>query len=90
MGTFEQQAVAQQRLDEIEPAARFAEYQLRKGGKAAQEADIPSSPTTPNIRVEACCDAGLHLFVGVLMTHSIVHVKTVFASQTTHGVYLLL
>ena len=49
MGTFEQQAVAQQRLEEVEPAARFAEYQLRKEKGGADE--ITTSPTTPNIKV---------------------------------------
>lgn len=49
MGTFEQQAVAQQRLEEIQPAARFAEYQMKKGKAEVEE--MPSSPTTPKIKV---------------------------------------
>lgn len=43
--------MAQQKLDEIEPAARFAEYQLKKHSKTAAEPGVPASPTTPNIRV---------------------------------------
>lgn len=35
VGTFEQQAVAQQRLDEIEPLTRFAKYQLKQGDSSA-------------------------------------------------------
>lgn len=61
VGSFEQQAVAQQRLDEIEPAARFAEYQLRRGGNSAAQPEIPASPTTPHLRV---C---LQLFVFLLI-----------------------
>jgi len=49
VGTFEQQAVAQQRLEEVEPAARFAEYQLKKEKVGGEE--MPSSPTTPKIKV---------------------------------------
>lgn len=53
VGSFEQQAVAQQRLDEIEPAARFAEYQLRKKGQVT-DTDVPPSPTTPHVKVSRC------------------------------------
>lgn len=37
MGSFEQQAVAQQRLDEIEPSVRFAKYQLSQFGSTVAE-----------------------------------------------------
>ena len=60
VGTFEQQAVAQQRLDEIEPAARFAEYQLKKGSKTDTDRDIPQSPTTPNVQVSTYSVATIH------------------------------
>lgn len=50
VGTFEQQAVAQQRLEEVEPAARFAEYQLKKEKVGGEE--MPSSPTTPKIKAQ--------------------------------------
>lgn len=40
-GSFEQQAVAQQRLDDIDPVLRFAKYQLgqQQGAPDASEID---------------------------------------------------
>ena len=54
MGTFEQQAAAQQRLDDIEPLARFARYQLDQGNGAMADADVPSSPSAALLEVLPC------------------------------------
>ena len=51
MGTFEQQAAAQQRLDDIEPLARFARYQLDQGSTAMADADVPPSPSAAMLEV---------------------------------------
>jgi hypothetical protein len=51
VGAFEQRAVAQQRLEDIQPAARFVEYQLKKDRGLSQVRLLPE-PYLRNITNE--------------------------------------